>query len=498
MALPNILWICTDQQRADSLGCYGNRFVNTPNIDRLAKNGVRFTNAYAQNPVCMPSRASFLTGRYPRACGVRYNGQDMPEEMAKYLAPRILKEKAGYLCGLSGKLHLAICNPVTGRATEPRLNDGYDAFYWSHEPGYRWPLGDYSLWLKSVGKEYKRTPVEGCSYVCTGMPEKYHQTTWCADKAIEFMDTAHKFGRPWLFSLNCFDPHHPFDPPAEYLNRYLDMLDELPLPNYREGEIESKGQMVRRNHAGAYGKKGSFAYDGMSERDHRLIKAAYYAMCDLIDAQVGRLVEYLGASGQLDNTVIIFHSDHGESLGDHGVYLKGPYFYEESVNVPLIMHCPALFKGGIVSRALVELVDIVPTLYELCGIGESKAVHGRSLAGILKGEKDPNVFRDSVYSEIYADTENAEPSIYSTMVRNERYKLTKIHVIPKNKEIDCKGELYDLVADPGERNNLYTLPEYGEVKTELLELMCDRMALTCDPMPYHAFHGIPKGENTPK
>ena len=430
MQKPNILWICTDQQRYDTLGCYGNKYVKTPNLDKLAASGVRFTNAYVQNPVCMPSRASFLTGRYPRECGVRYNGQNMPANMAKYLAPRILKENAGYLCGLAGKLHMAISNPITGIATEPRLNDGYEYFAWSGEPGYRWPLHEYSLWLKSKGKEYTKTPVEGCGYVYTGMPEELHQTTWCAERAIEFMDTANKFGRPWLFSLNCFDPHHPFDPPAEYLNRYLDKLDELPLPNYIEGEIESKSQMVRRNHRGAYGKKGSFAYDDMSERDHRLIKAAYYAMCDLIDSQVGRMVEYLRSSGQLDNTIIIFHSDHGESLGDHGVYLKGAYFYEECVKVPLIMHCPALFKAGTVSSALVELVDIAPTLFELCGLPESKAVHGRSLTGILSGSADPDVFRESVYSEIYADTENADPNIYCTMVRNERYKLTKMHVIP--------------------------------------------------------------------
>ena len=152
---PNILWICTDQQRTETLGCYGNPFVRTPNIDSLATHGIRFTNAYAQSPVCMPSRASFLTGRYPNTCGVRYNGQDMRASEAEYLIPRRLRDDAGYTCGLCGKLHLGIGNPAVTPVMEHRINDGYDYFAWSHEPGYRWPTNGYSLWLSACGNPTK-------------------------------------------------------------------------------------------------------------------------------------------------------------------------------------------------------------------------------------------------------------------------------------------------------------------------------------------------------
>ena len=136
----NILWICTDQQRFDTLGCTGNEWVHTPNLDRLASEGVLFENAYAQSPVCAPSRGSFLTGRYPRTCGPRQNGQDI--DAKERLLPRILADN-GYYCGLAGKLHLSACHDNTGRLMEPRIDDGYHFFQWSHHPqphhGTNWP-----------------------------------------------------------------------------------------------------------------------------------------------------------------------------------------------------------------------------------------------------------------------------------------------------------------------------------------------------------------------
>ncbi len=152
----NVSWFCSDQQRYDTLGCYGNKFVSTPNMDRLAKMGVKFNKAYCQSPVCAPSRASFLTGRYPRTCGVRQNGQDIPA--TERLIPKILSEH-GYTSGLSGKLHISAINHATKRNIEPRIDDGYDYFRWSHHPSAinpksNWPTNDYILWLNSKGVEY--------------------------------------------------------------------------------------------------------------------------------------------------------------------------------------------------------------------------------------------------------------------------------------------------------------------------------------------------------
>ena len=366
---PNVLWICTDQQRFDTLGCYGNPFVQTPNIDRLAKSGMLFENAYAQSPICTPSRASFLTGRYPRTTRCRQNGQSIPSD--ERMLPRLLKDQLGYVCGLSGKLHTSFCNPDTLKGTELRIDDGYDEFHWSHDPNPVWPTNQYINWLHSQKVKFQTPLFEDSKVVRTGMPEQYHQTTWCAEKAINFIRTNADYDVPWLFSVNIFDPHHAFDPPPEYLARYLPHLDEIPLPNYTPHELDNKPHFQSLDHQSPYNglHAGGFpAYDEMTDREHRLIKASYWAMIDLIDVQVGRMINELEETGQLDNTIIIFMSDHGEMLGDHGIYLKGPHLYDPAIHVPLIMSLPGTIPAGTRSSALVELVDVAPTLMEAAGV----------------------------------------------------------------------------------------------------------------------------------
>ncbi|MBQ7010114.1 MAG: sulfatase-like hydrolase/transferase [Clostridia bacterium] len=479
---PNILWLCTDQQRFDTLGCYGNKFVNTPNIDKLAKNGVRFSRAYCQNPLCSPSRASFLTGRYPGTCRTRQNGQDIPEE--EILVTRLLHDN-GYIGGLAGKLHLSSCNYSVCKTRERRINDGYEYFAWSHGHGplHDWPFHDYAIWLKSKGVEYSHPAREDCKYVKVGMSEELHQTKWCTDRAIEFIESVKNEGAPWFFSLNWFDPHHAFDPPKEYLERYLPILDTIPLPDYIPGELENKSPLQRLDHNGAYGRAGSFAYDNMTEYDHKLIRAAYYAMIDLIDVQVGRLIEYLESTDQLTNTLIIFHSDHGESLGDHGLYLKGGYFYEASVHVPLIISMKDHTLSNVCSDGLVELVDIAPTILDACGIPKHPGMQGKSLFGMLMGMEPLDKFKKTVYSEYHTTTLQNGVDAFCSMLHDGRYKLTKIHALSEKYPNDCKGELYDLQTDPGEHINLYNDSKCTDIKLDMLEQLCDTEALMADPLP---------------
>ncbi len=479
---PNILWICTDQQRLDTLGCYGNRLVRTPNIDRLAANGVRFTHAYCQAPVCAPSRASFLTGRYPRTCRIRQNGQDIPEN--ELLVTKMLHD-AGYIGGLAGKLHLGGCAPAVCKVAEKRTDDGYDYFAWSHDnsPKYDWVMNSYSQWLRSQGIENRHIEREDTRFVFNGMPAEYSQTKWCTDRAIEFIEAAKGYDRPWFFSLNCFDPHHPFDPPKDYLERYLPMLDEIPLPSYVAGELDSKTATQQKEHRAAYGVKGNFPYDEMTEYDHKIVRAACFAPCDLIDEQVGRLLDHLEQSGQLDDTIVIFQSDHGESLGDHGMYLKGCYFYEASVRVPLIFYWKDKFSSGITSDALVELIDIAPTLLEVCGLEAHAGMQGRSLLPLLCGKADVSHFRDDVFCEYYKTKLNGELVAFASMLCDGKYKISQVHDLAPSYSRECMGELYDLTADPEERVNRYYDPEYASIKLEMLEKFCNRQALTADPLP---------------
>ncbi|HOP10909.1 MAG TPA: sulfatase-like hydrolase/transferase [Oscillospiraceae bacterium] len=480
----NILWICTDQQRFDTLGCYGNKYVKTPNIDRLAAMGTRFNRAYSQSPVCAPSRACFLTGRYPRTCRVRQNGQDIPAD--ERLVTKVLAEN-GYTCGLSGKLHISACHPDIGRNTEPRIDDGYDYFRWSHHPSgvspaHGWTMNEYTMWLESRNIQYRSENLAECRYVQSGMEEENHQVTWCMNCAQEYIESARAHGKPWLFSVNVFAPHHPFNPPAEYLERYLKMFDEIPLPNYVPGELDEKPLFQQKDHMGAYDTPGSMAYDAMTEKDHRYVRAAYWAMIDLIDHQVGRLLDYLEESNQLDDTMIIFMSDHGENLGDHGMYLKGPYFYENNIRVPLIIAYPSVIPAGRVSDALVELIDLAPTLCDAAGVDIEPGMQGKSLWPLLTGNAPLDVHRESVYCEYYnANVNHCNPQAFDTMVCNGNYKLVRVH--DETGVVKNLGELYDLQNDPNETVNLYHQPEYAQVKSEMLELMCDRMAQTCDPLP---------------
>jgi choline-sulfatase len=474
MKQPNILWICSDQQRFDALGCYGNEWLQTPHIDGLAGTGMLFETAFSQSPVCTPSRAAFLTGRYPRTTRCRQNGQSIPE--GEILVTRLLHD-AGYYCGLSGKLHLSPCNPRHCTTLERRIHDGYDEFHWSHHPNPDWPANEYIQWLSARGSRY-HTPVrEDCRYVLDGMPDEDHQATWCAQKAIDFIHARSSTGQPWLFSVNFFDPHHPFDPPAEYLERYLGRLDDIPLPNYVDGELDSKPVFQQKDHEAAYNIPGLYPFPRMSQRDHRMQRAAYWAMCDLLDQQVGRMIQALRDTGQMENTIVIYMSDHGEMLGDHGIYLKGPYFYEPAVRVPLIISLPGTIPGGRRSQALVELADLAPTLLELAGLDRAPGMQAKSLWSLLTGKSDQHTHRDDVYCEYYnALTSHREPAAHATMIRTHLHKLVRFHGAGQ-------GELYDLEADPLETHNLWDETEYRPLRAEMAERLLDRMAWTVDPLP---------------
>jgi arylsulfatase len=469
---PNILWICTDQQRVDSIRALGNELINTPNIDRLVENGVTFNRAYCQTPICTPSRASFLTGRYPRTTGIRQNGNEFfPKD--EVLVTKLFAEE-GYDCGLAGKLHLSA---AVGRIEE-RHDDGYSTFKWSHHPHDDWPEGHaYQDWLKSKGIEwddhYKLgdwrnifKPGEG------GIAAEYHQTTWCTDEAIEFIKRDRNM--PWLMSVNVFDPHPPYDPPLEYRERYD--AAQMPLPKWKEGELENKPHQQKHDIL-VGGQDGTGpCYSKLSDAEKQQVYADYYAMVELIDDNVGRMMQALEDSGQLDNTIVLFMSDHGDMLGEHGLYWKGVYFYEEVIRVPVIFSWPGHFKKNLRSDALVELVDLAPTLLEAAGLEVPYYMQGKSFKGILTGESDPNKHKEHVTCEYFYTLVGTHNHAYASMYLNDRYKL----VVHHGEEL---GELYDLQKDPDEFDNLWDHPDYGKLKLELIKKNFDASVLPTDPRP---------------
>ena len=474
---PNVLWICTDQQRFDTIGALGNSHVSTPNVDRLVEEGVAFTHAYSQCPICTPSRASFLTGMYPSA--VHVNGNGNSHFTGRWpLVTKTLAD-AGYDCGLIGKLHLASAY----RRIEPRADDGYRYWQYSHAPRDDWPQGhDYADWVRSKGAVLGELTKDR-----DGVPAEFHQTTWCAEKTIEFIGQERE--GPWLASVNIYDPHPPFNPPKEY----RDMFDPAEMPGalWQESDLEQQ-RILGVTDFQSVGQHpddldirspiipvspGVAEKDIPGHRDARTLQAAYYAMIKLIDDQVGRMLEALEATGQRERTVVIFTSDHGETLGDHGLIQKGCRFYDGLVRVPLIFSCPGRFERGLRSDALVELTDKTPTLLELAGLPIPKTMQGRSLLPILTGQTDPSRFRDFVRSEYYDALDSsfcrAQDGTYATMFRDRRHKLVVYHGHQVN-------ELYDLENDPNEFNNLWDDPGHQPLKLDLMQRSFDESILAHD------------------
>lgn len=460
---PNILWVCSDQQRYDTIEGLNNTYTRTPNLRRFMGQSTAFTHAFVQNPVCSPSRASFLTGRYPHTTGLRANGQGIRE--SERLVPRILADY-GYECGLAGKLHLS---PCAGGRVEQRIDDGYHRFWWSHDMQDIWPgRNAWREWLRAQGVKWPDPPASPT----WGVPldTRYSHTAWCCDRAIQFLREQRAFG-PWLMSLNLFQPHHPFWPSQEFLRRYDP--EKLPPPAYREGELENKPMYQKRDHQGAYG-GGGLSFAKTDDRTHRQITAAYYAMIEEVDHHFGRVLAALEQSGQAENTIVVYMSDHGEMMGDHGIYWKGPYFYDCAMRVPLMIRWPGRFKAGQRLDALVEMVDVAPTLLEAAGIGIPAAMQGRSLAPLLEGRATEH--RESVYMENYDPSGHGRMPVMATAIRTRRHKLAVYHSLDT-------GELYDLEADPGEHRNLWSSPGHHDVREQLSVKLMARMAETADPLP---------------
>jgi arylsulfatase len=467
---PNILWICTDQQRWDTVGALGNPSVRTPTLDQLVAESVAFTHAYCQSPICTPSRASFLTGLYPSTIHASMNGNDYWAEAAP-LITKLLAD-AGYDCGLVGKFHLSA---TSGRIERRPADDGYRIFEWSHDPRDRWPEGHaYKEWLAAQGHdlgEMRRDP--------GSIPPALHQTTWCADVTIQFIEehapaeaggTSERAGQPWLMSFNCFDPHPPFDPPREYMAHFD--LDEMPAPLFRESDLAHQQELA------------PVVFQSTAQPpeaiDAKRVKAAYYAMIELIDDNLRRMLDALERTGQRENTIIIFTSDHGEALGDHGLLQKGCRLYDGLTRVPLILSWPGHFSAGLRSEALVELLDIVPTLLDVIALPYPPRMHGRSLLPILRGDADPGHHRDFVRSEFYqalgGPIRNRFSVEHATMVRDRRHKLVVYHGHEP-------GELFDLQDDPGEFVNLWADPAYADIRHALMKRCLDLVALSIDTGP---------------
>ena len=479
---PNILIISTDQHRYDALGCYGNQAISTPAIDRLAAEGALFENCYAQSPMCSPSRASLMTGLYPRNHGLWANGVALSDQHR--LISRALADD-GYDCGLVGKFHLA---PADEGRTEHRFDDGFRMFEWAHDPVHPSPQNSYHRWLAEhhpdIWKDYQKTTrpawdaesgnqARGALFLDTVRPEA-HYSTWVGSRAAGFITDPRRPGdEPFFLIANFFDPHHPFGAPEEYVRRYRP--DALPRPVGSPAELTGKPGPQMGYSTSSYAGTAPGYQDYTADEIQNLI-AAYYAMITLVDDQVAGILAALEASGRADDTLVIFTSDHGEMLGDHGMILKGPMMYEGAVRIPLVVRWPGHVPAGTRRPELVQTIDVNGTVLAATGSRALPDAQGGDLVALANGRVP---WRDFALVEYRDAGFPQEPPIHTTMLRRGRHKLVVWHGGPATQR-HREGELYDLDADPGEERNLWADPGRAGLRREMTDHLLDALVATED------------------
>lgn len=447
---PNILFLMTDQQRPDSLGCYGDEVALTPNLDRLAEDGVRFDNCYVQNPLCCPSRYSILTGRYPHSHGVISNWY-APNPDEKSFGHQL--GRAGYNTAMIGKMHLT---PWHDRF-------GFDGRIIAEAKFHEDCPDDYGRFLLKRGtsrKElYDRKSAEyvaNATAVKSRVPQELHIDSFVGRSVCEYLKNVRE---PFCLFGSFLSPHNPYDPPAPYDTLFTDK--DLPKRNMGEGEVQRKPREAYDYINNRL--KWPFKTDKMTEEQIHLTKAYYYSLNTLIDDWVGEIVETLKERGLYENTVIVYTSDHGDLLGDHGLVYK-QCFYEQSVKAPLIIHAPTRFNPNVVEDP-VESIDLFDTFCELGGAFRGYGSQAKSLVPILEGRND-QTHREAVFSENY----------FGTMVRRKEFKM--VHYMGKD-----YGELYNLEEDPLEQRNLWDDLEGSPIKRQLKDLLLDWAFSSRSPTP---------------
>ncbi len=430
---PNVLLIMADQHRWDCLGAAGNTEVETPNLDRLAAEGVRYSNAFCVYPVCTPSRYSMLSGCYPHQHrGYTNHSTPLPETP---MFPEILKRN-GYSTKAIGKMHF----------TPTYLDVGFSEMVLAEQDGPgRWD-DDYHRYLREEGLcdvndlEDQRTEYRGKARpeywehfgaLASNLDEPHYSTTWIADRAVETLRGWAGLGN--LLMVSFIKPHHPFDPPANWLAKYdPDKLSLL--PGWTD---ECLPQDL------AYG-RSYFPNEKLTEGALRRVMAAYYATISEIDFHIGRFLDVLRQKGLYDDTIILYMSDHGEYLGFHHMLLKGGHMYEPTVRIPILVKYAGGGGGGKIDDKLVSNIDIAPTLLEQCGLPRPAEMRGLHLT------------EGNGHSVVFCEAREGQ----SVMARDGRYKL-----IQGSKGTDLM--LFDLESDPYELKNLAQEPASKEIVARL-------------------------------
>ncbi len=514
MRRPNILLFVADQLRADHLGCYGNPVVRTPHIDGIAARGVRANNFHTANTVCMPNRATLMTGRLPSLHGVRRNGIPLARNETTFVQ---LLAQAGYRNALVGKAHFqpygSFGDEDAWRAPrrDARQLPGTARDYanewiplWEKDAAHRATLpyygfqhaelclyhgdkveGDYARWLADRAPEllHARGPqhaIPDGRYVCrdawrTRVPAELYSSAWIAERGIAWLQAHAAQDAPEPFFLKCSfpDPHHPFTPPGKYWDMYDPAGVRLPA-SFRDPSQAPQIAFIHALAAGGQPAENNHIPFAPSEREAREAIALTYGAISCIDDNVGRVLTALQTLGLAEDTIVAFTSDHGDLMGEHGVFLKMPFHWRGLTRVPFVWHDPRAAKpGGTTLQAACGTLDIARTMLDAAGCAPAQGMQGRSLLPWL------------------AEPARAEGG--ACLVENEssgllfgrpgpfklRSLVTPAHRLTWSDDPALRA-FHDLRNDPLEQRNAWDDPAQATQRDALLQQLLDQMLAHAD------------------
>jgi arylsulfatase len=447
----------TDQQRWDSVGISGSRWMQTPNIDRLASQGINFSECFCAAPSCVPSRASFFTCRYPHEIDVYHNGDKWTPSWVGQL------REAGYHTVNVGKMHTVPVDQPAGFDQRYPVENKDRVINRQRPHGVF--LDEWDKYLNNVGipkpgrQSYRANhPLYETALGAYDweLAEEHHSDVFVGTMAEWFLNQR-QADTPLFLQIGFPGPHPPFDPPKRYADAYDGAA--IPVPNLTEEEYGLQPPAQRRyRQEMVNGNHDAVRWHHMPEASQlRRLRRYYAGSVSLIDEQVGRIMDALRRNGYLDNCIILFTSDHGECLGDHG-HIQKWTMYDEITRVPAYLWAPALLPSSMQVNSLVQQMDLVPFLFDLAGLHFDVPAKCSSASSAVKGDDSG---RECVFAE--HGPCNMLPDIgRMTMIRNKEWKLVEYRGEPE-------GELYDLMSDPQELVNLWEEAGCREDRNKLVD-----------------------------
>ncbi len=450
----NVLFIASDDL-TQSLGCYGDPIAVTPNLDKLSDMGVRFDNAYCQIPLCNPTRASLLTGLRPDTLKVYDLGRHFRDEMPNAVTLPQLFRNNGYKSMRVGKLyHYGVPFQIGTNGL-----DDLDSWDQVVNPKGRDTLEEHLI----INLEPHR-PISGAlSWLAADGTDEEQTDGMITTEAIRLLEE--NKDRPFFLGVGFFRPHTPFVAPKKYWNLYP--LESIQMPYAPEGDRDDVP-------------KSAFAHNcpipnyGLAEEDVLKAKQAYYANVSFVDAQVGRLLDALESLELMDNTLIVFWSDHGYHLGEHNGIWQKRCLFEESASAPLIFYAPGQRGNGTASQQIVEFLDIYPTVTELAGLTPPKEIEGKSLTPLLRQPNRP--WNGTAFTQALRPGEGSP--VMGATIRTDRWRYTEWN------QGEQGTELYDHASDPNEFDNLASDPAFERVISELRRQLRETVSGVVPTSPY--------------